>query len=345
MRKIIMSVDCCKVGMRIAETVYNNFGVGIVLEGTILDQNIINKLKELGIEKVRVYPKSVDQIINYKAEVIKVQYREDVDAVKEVLHEISSGKALNAEKVKNITESIFEKINDRWDIISCINEMKEVDDYTYSHSVNVSLLCMMTAKWLGFNNVKMKLLVQAGLLHDIGKAQVPADILNKADKLTDIEFEEIKKHPVYGYKTAKKIPGIHESVLKGILMHHEREDGSGYPIGIKGENIHEFAKIIAVADIYDAMTSPKIYRRKKTPFEVFEIMENHSFGVLDTRVRTVFIENIANYYIGEKVKMNTGETGEIVFINSRHISQPVVRIGNDYIDLSFKKNYKIVEMV
>lgn len=128
-------------------------------------------------------------------------------------------------------------------------------------------------------------------------------------------------------------------------MHHEREDGTGYPMGVKGPQIHDFAKIIAVADIYDAMTSVRIYRGRETPFDVFGLMENGVFGVLNPIIINVFLSNIASYYIGDLVLLTTGDIGEIIYINPRHISQPVVRVGGSYIDLTVERKIKIRELI
>jgi putative nucleotidyltransferase with HDIG domain len=223
--------------------------------------------------------------------------------------------------------------------------MREADEYTYTHSVNVSLLSMLIGKWLKLDYYSIKSLVSAGLLHDIGKGKISPDILNKPGALTDDEFEEIKKHPAYGYQIAEKIPEVSDDILKAILMHHEREDGSGYPLGLKSEQIHDFAKIVAVADVYDAMTSNRAYRTMICPFDVIESIEKDNFGTLDHRVVSVFLKNIASYYMGDFVKLSNGDIGEIVYINPFNISKPIIRAANSYIDLSNEKKLKILELI
>ena len=345
MKKVFVSVEECIPGMQIAETVFNDYGAVIVAENTILDEHMLSRINKLGIIKIKIYDQINEMIIVSGTELFRAQYNESVNSVKDILHDISSGKNIDIKKVNDVSDSIISRINENRDIVSSINQMRSADDYTYTHSVNVSLLCMLIGKWFKFDYEKVKSLVYAGFLHDIGKGRISSEILNKPGPLTKDEFEEMKKHSQYGYKIAENIPNLDEGILKGILMHHERDDGSGYPYGLKGDQIHEFAKIIAVADIYDAMTSNRSYRGKESPFEVFELMEKDTFGILDHKVTNIFLKNIASYYIGDIVKLSTGDFGEIVYINPSHISQPIVKVDNIYIDLAFERHIKILEII
>ncbi len=345
MRKVFVSTEECIPGMIMAETIFNDYGAAIVAEETILDRNIIDKIKRLGIIKIKVYDSSNDNIIVNGTELFRAQYNENVDTIKSLLRDIAAGKEVDVKKVNEVSDSIIARINENRDILSCINQMRNADEYTYSHSINVSLICMLIGKWLKFDYYKVKELVQTGLLHDIGKGKVPHEILNKPGTLTTAEYEEIKMHPLYGYRLAEQIPNLNENILNGILMHHEREDGSGYPLNLKGDQIGEYAKIVAVADIYDAMTSNRVYKEKGSPFEVFELMEKDAFGVFDQRVISAFLKNIGTYYIGDFVRISTGDIGEIIYINPNHISQPIIRANNKFIDLSLEKDVKILELI
>lgn len=345
MKKVFVSVDECMPGMQIAETLLNEYGAVIVAEDAILDRHSIKKIENMGVVKIKVYDKTSDMITASGSEMFRAQYNENVAQVKDILHDISTGREIDPEKVNKVSDSIIARINENRDIVSSINQLRSVDEYTYTHCVNVSLLCMLIGKWLRFDFYKVKNLVHAGFLHDIGKGKIAPELLNKPGALTKDEFEEIKKHPVYGFKLAEAMYGLDDSILKGILMHHEREDGSGYPFGVKGPQIHEFAKIIAVADIYDAMTSNRAYREKESPFEVFELMEKDSFGVLDPKITSVFLSNIAAYYIGDFVKLNTGDIGEIIYINPSHISQPIVKADDVFIDMTQETGIKILELI
>ena len=144
--------------------------------------------------------------------------------------------------------------------------MRDVDDLTYVHSMNVALIASVIGKWMGYNQEKIKVLTLAGLMHDIGKLLIPEKILNKPGNLTDNEYEIMKKHVNLGYEQVKN-KFMPMSVKEAILLHHEKCDGTGYPFGLKSDKIPETAKIIAIADVYDAMTSSRIYRAPICPFE------------------------------------------------------------------------------
>jgi HD-GYP domain-containing protein (c-di-GMP phosphodiesterase class II) len=345
MKKVFISVNDCTSGMQIAENIFNEYGAIIIAENTKLDNFIIDRVKTLGLVKIKVYNNNDDMIVVSGTELFRAQYNENIIVVKSILHDISIGREITPEKVNQATDSIVARINENRDIVSCINQIREVDDYTYTHSVNVSLLSMLIGKWLKYDYYQIKSLVSTGLLHDIGKGKISPDILNKPGPLDKEELEEIKKHPIYGYKLAEQLPGINDDTLKGILMHHEREDGSGYPFGLKGDKIHDFAKIVAVADIYDAMTSNRSYRNMQCPFDVLERIEKNSFGTLDHRVVSVFLKNIASYYMGDFVKLSTGDIGEIVFINPLNVSKPIIKVDNVYFDLSHDKEIKVLELI
>ncbi len=345
MRKVTININSAQPGMKMAETLFNEYGGIIVSETIILDEHLIRKLKNLDISKIRILDESEEIITASSSELFNAQYNENVEVIKDVLHDISMGKNLDMVKVESITDSIYTRINENRDIVGCINEIRDVDEYTYVHSINVSLLSMLIGKWLKLGEKKVKELVKAGVLHDIGKSKVDPTILNKTGKLTSQEFEEMKKHPIQGYRIAESMKGVSKNVCLGILMHHERNDGSGYPVGIKGPNIHEYAKIIAVADVYDAMTSNRSYKERQSPFDVFDFMENQSFGLLDPIVTNTFLSNIASYYIGDLVQLSNGLLGEIIFINSRHVSQPVVKVGETFVDLSISTDIKIAELI
>lgn len=344
-KQVMVSIEDCVPGMKIAETIFNAYGAEIILEDTILDDHLIEKLRRLDIRRIKVFQKPHVQVGDTPVDTFRVQYRENVEVVKELLHDISVGRGLTMEKVDKVAESTLERMNENRDIVGCISQIRSVDDYTYTHSINVSMLSMLIGKWMQYDEHQIKHLVEAGLLHDIGKSKIDPYILNKPGKLSQVEFDEIKKHPVLGYRMVSEMKDVSPEVCKGVLMHHEREDGSGYPMGLTGDQIHPIAKVLGVADIFDAMTSNRVYKLMESPFQAFELMENHTFGILDPVVVRTFLSNIAAYYIGDFVHLSTGETGEIVYINARCIAKPIVRVGDQFIDLTKEKHISITGLV
>jgi putative nucleotidyltransferase with HDIG domain len=345
MKTMMINIDKCIPGMKVAKWIHNEYGAIIVARDTILDDHIINKLKNLYIDKIMIYDETDNVIITNSSDAFKVQYNKNVEIIKEILHDISSGKSVDINKIDEITDSIIIKINENSDIVRCINQMRTADEYTYTHSVNVAFLCMLIGKWMNMDIDNIRMLVKAGLLHDIGKSMIDTEILNKPGLLTDQEYEEIKKHALYGYRIIEKLQGVSKEVAMGVLMHHEREDGSGYPMGIRSEQIHGYAKVIAVADTYDAMTSNRVYKEKESPFDALDEIIIKTFGTLDTKCVRAFMNNIASYYIGDRVRLNTGETAVIIYINPANISRPIVKVDEKFIDLSYDYKIRIVELL
>ena len=192
----------------------------------------------------------------------------------------------------------------------------------------------------------MKHLTYCGLLHDIGKSKIPADILTKPGKLTSKEIEEIRMHPVHGYKVLEKSTTINTEIAKGVLLHHEREDGSGYPFGLTGEKIPLFAKIIGIVDTFDAMTANRVYKNRATPFDVMDMFRSEYLTKCDPGIMMTFMRHISSYYIGQRVRLTNGEIAEIVYINPIIVSKPILKTNHEkMIDLSIEQNIKIEEML
>jgi len=219
------------------------------------------------------------------------------------------------------------------------------NDVIYRHSVNVAALSSILGRWIGLDENTINLLTYSAILHDYGKTKVDKDILNKVNPLTKNEIKEIKGHPVIGYNEIKKVQFLDNSVGYGVLMHHERLDGSGYPLGIKEDKIHPFAKIIAIADVFDAVNSNRVHKKSRGPFEALEIIQKESLGKLDYKYCKIFLEHIVNYYMGESVLLNTNKVCKIVQININDISRPLLFDGSVFIDLKQEKELYVEELV
>ncbi len=351
-RRFIISVDSCKPGMRTAEAIVNKYGGVILFEDTSLDERAIEHLKNMGIQYIPVYEESMLTVSGVDKDWaitdeynFNVKYEQDVHTIKKALSDISSGKRLNKEATDGIVHSMISRAQENRNMIDTVMQIRSIDEYTYYHCMNVSMLSMMIARWMDLGDTMVKKCTEAGLLHDVGKAMVPVEIINKPGKLTDSEFEEMKRHSEYGYLIVSENQSIDRDVALAVLTHHEKEDGSGYPLGLTGDKINQIAKIVAVSDIFDAMTANRVYKYKDTPFKVFELMQHQSFGVLDPTVLNVFLNNMTHYYVGSKVRLSTGETAEVVFMNRLDFSRPVVKVEESFIDLAVSKTVTIVEFL
>lgn len=218
-------------------------------------------------------------------------------------------------------------------IFDMLHNMRQYDDPTYAHSINVSLICYVFGKWLDFSEKDLELLTLCGLLHDIGKLMIPESIIGKPDKLTQEEYQIVKTHTIEGYNILMPL-AINDHIKNAALMHHERCDGSGYPLGLTNNRIDRFAKIVSIADVYDAMTSARVYRGPLCPFQVIGIFESEGLQKYESEFILVFLEYIVNTYLNNRVRLSNGLEGDIVLINKLDLSHPMVHCGNHYIDLS-----------
>lgn len=346
MKVVNMAATKLQPDMTLYEDIFNNQGGLILPKGTVLDKSQIRKILINRVEKAKVLIKEQEQeetrefpnitsVYNaQRLNMFKSKYAQKVDEITKIIKQIGRGAAINMTYVKNISKQMVDEFNSMNDIVNYMHLVKPLNDYTYSHSLNVSLIAMVIAKWLNFNERQTDEVAIAGLLHDIGKTKIPEWILEKPGKLTPEEYEEVKKHAVLGYMMVEGLTDISTDIKYSVLMHHEKIDGSGYPTNSKENQIPLYAKIIAVADIYDAMTSSRSYRDSLCPFDVIKEFERETFGKLDTMVLSVFLKNIANSYLGDYVELSNGEIAEIVFINPNRVWQPIVRSGSNYIDLS-----------
>ena len=339
----IMRTSDCKPGMVLASDIINDYGAVILYQNSILDEYSISKLMKLGLNFVKIYKDY--EFKEKKHAVIEAQYNNNLEEFKEIIWDISCGKTLEMERISEVSRSLISNFDSINDLISCLSKVRSISEYTYTHSLNVSLLCSLLGSWLNLGHKHIEQLSYCGILHDIGKSKISPEILNKPDTLTEEEFDKIKQHPLIGYKMLEGNKEISKDVALGVLMHHEREDGSGYPFGFKSERIHYYAKVLAVVDTFDAMTSNRIYKKRQTPFDVLEMYESEYLTKCDAGIMLTFLKHISSYYIGTKVKLSDGSIGEIVYINTNRISRPLIKSKDTITDLSMIPELKIIEML
>lgn len=257
---------------------------------------------------------------------------------------LNNGDSIDPKSMFSTTEALIGSLRLKSDLFTYMNHLKSDDNHTYVHSINVSMLCNIFGHWLKMDKDEIESLTLAGLIHDIGKTRVDSKILNKPGKLSIQELEMMKQHAKLGYDIIRE-QDLSEAIKLGVLMHHERNDGTGYPLGLKGESIPDFAKIIAIVDVYDAMTSSRSYHKKFSPFKVIQMFEEESYGHLDTKYLFIFLENIAHYYLGETAVLSDGTEAKIVFIHNTSPSRPIVQAGDQMIDLLTNHQLNIEEVL
>lgn len=272
-------------------------------------------------------------------------FREATTSFRESMSEIIENvENLDVDELISNTLTLLSDENKFVNVFDMLHSMRQTDDNTYVHCMNVGLMCNILARWMKMSEDDIKTATVCGLLHDIGKLKIPEKILKKPGRLTDWELSVVRTHPREGYNILLSAP-VNDHIKNAALMHHERCDGSGYPLKLTSAQIDPFAKIVAIADVYDAMTSSRVYRSPQCPFEAIAAFEKEGLQKYDPAFILTFLKNIVNTYILHRVHLTNGEEGDIVYINPDKLSRPTVRVGNRYVDLSKEAHIHIDALI
>ena len=249
------------------------------------------------------------------------------------------GAPIDVQKAATEVKELFQLCPTSIQLFDMVHNMRQNDDQIYAHSLNVALIARQIAIWVKLPPQDVEVVTLAGVYHDIGKLRVPTEVLTKKEKLTDEEFQMVRNHPQYGYQILKK-QSIDNRIKKAALQHHERFDGNGYPMGLVEEEIEDFSCLIALADVYEAMTAKRSYRAPLSPFQVIGEFEKTGLGVYKTEFLLTFLKQIAKTYQNNRVLLNNGSSANIILLNENKLSKPVVQLNDgSCIDLSRSNLY------
>jgi putative nucleotidyltransferase with HDIG domain len=330
------------VGMKLAEDIRNPFGNVLATAGTVIDNKILSVMKMSRIHRARVE--------NSEAEVR--EYLDRRGSLRGDMIGCRNKTVFSSEQaVESIVDNMMEFIissGNEVEYVDLLSRMKQHSETVFAHSVNVAMICHQYALWNNLPPQKNRELVLAGLIHDVGKMEVPVSILDSVKPLTEAEFVKVRKHAIDGYVLLKnsKIPEI---IKRPVIDHHERCDGSGYPMGYSFVQISEYGRIIGVIDSYEAMTARRAYRNSLCPFEIINIMTKDSDGKYDGSVMDNLFFNVLGTYVGGKVLLSNGYTVRLKALNKHALTTPVVEINGQSIDLSIeqarRKDIRVVKVV
>lgn len=333
-------------GMIVAEDVVSFNGQLLIPKGTKLTDTAITILGVYDILSIRIKDTKKESEIDYSLsyservksspafQIFKEEYDEQSNHFKDALQAVAEENApLDTEDLLEGTLSLMDEAFTTSSVFDMLHCMREYDNSTFAHSINVALICNVAAKWVNMSDDEVRTATACGLFHDIGKLLIPQSILSKPASLTPDEYDIIKKHPIEGFQLLEK-QKVDKTICDAALMHHERCDGTGYPLGLRGHAINRYARLVSIADVYDAMTAARVYRGPLCPFTVIELFEKEGLQKYDPQYIMTFLENVVNTYILNRCKLNNGQEGEIVYINRENLSRPMIQCGSEYINLA-----------
>lgn len=350
----IISVSQLKIGDKIIEDVITKMGNVLFKKGFNVTPRDYEILRAFLIPSVSIEAKETDPDVSDKAEEFKAEdsgliqfyteYDKMLQLLKKVFKNAMSSPTVPILDIRVRLEQLIAKI-EHYNILTFTPRMLGTDEYIYHSSILVALTSYQLARWHGFQSKDWMPIAIGGLLHDIGNAKVDPAILSKPSKLTVVEVEEVRRHTLYGYSIMKNVPSLNEGSKLCALQHHEREDGSGYPLAVKGDKIHPYAKVIATADIFHAMTNNRSYKKAQSPYLVLEQLQQESFGKLEPTIVSTFINKVTQFHHGTIVKLSDSRVGEIIFTDRSNPTRPMVNVNGTIINLAVDRSLFIQEVI
>lgn len=343
-------------GMVTAEDVLTYDFTLIIPKGIVLTENIISRLEGYSIYYIYINDEIIDELSKPITGIQQLQDAPSLPTSKErirssaqfqhfsndftrcaehfrdnLMKSLYHNQPLFANELVEETMQMMKQEHSDISVFDMLLNLKNRDDSVYAHCIDVALISNILSKWLHFSEEDQRMAAACGLFHDVGKFLLPAGVLRKPGKLTPDEFSIIKTHTIEGFHLLNRYDNIPLPVKNAALMHHEKCDGSGYPYGLCGDEIDKFAKIVTIADIFDAMTSERIYRKAMCPFSVIKHFEDDGIQKYELKYILTFLENVANSYLNHRVTLTNGMEGDVIFINRDSYSRPVIRTTTDEI--------------
>lgn len=341
-----ISINLVEEGMKVAKTIFNEHGVALINANSRLTKAIVNKLELLGYKGLLIEDK-MSEDIEYEENFVSQNLKVSISKrLKNALAIYSNSEIQLYDEIDDIQEiisGIIEEMFSKSDLHLNLLELKMFDNYTYFHSVNVAIISLAIAYHLKLNKNDMLIVGSAALFHDIGKTFVGTDILNKPGKLDDKEYAIMKTHSKKGYDILSRGTNLSAKTTVSVLSHHEHYDGSGYPNGLSGDKIILFGRIICIADVYDALTSDRPYRKGYTVLEGVEFIMANSGKLFDPELVKIFTSKVYPYPAGSMVKLSNGEVALVIQNSDEFCLRPKIKIisGDDskIVDLINDKKY------
>lgn len=339
-------------GMINAQALYNSEGKILLAAGTALTDFYLERLVRLGIPSLYIRDGltgdlAIPEIISEKTRV------DTIKIIRQIFDQVRAAAPISLISLKTEIDIILDELLSHTNSLVQVVDIRAGEDYLYAHSVNVCILALMTGISLNYNTLQLKELGIGALLHDIGSVCIPKKLLLKPKKLTKAEYQKVQGHSRHGFDILKQYPEIPLPSVHVAHQHHERINGSGYPQQLKGNDIHEYARIVAIADVYDALLADRLYRPFFPPHAAIREIIRGAYTRFDPRIVAAFMENVTMYPVGSLVRLNNEKYGIVVDVNKQSLHRPIIRLllkesgrgvtAGDEIDLDKITDLSIIE--
>ncbi|GBF73509.1 hypothetical protein PA598K_01802 [Paenibacillus sp. 598K] len=343
-----------KLGDKITQDVHTSLGGTLFHKGKVVTIREIEILNAFLIPTVHIEARegAMEQVAAAVAEEtspkeqtsLQKEYDSLLGLLKRIYRQHTIGQSLPILEIRTRMESLLQYIKE-YNVLTFLPQVAAEEDYIFHNSLMSAMTSYLLAQWAGLPQRDWMQVALAGLFHDIGNIKIDQSLLHKPSSLTLTEIEQMKQHTVQGYQLLKTVPAINEGVKLTALQHHEKVDGSGYPLGVTGESIHMYAKIVAIADIFHAMTLKRSYRKAASPYIVMEQIQKESFGKLEPTFVQIFIEKATQFHNGMIVRLSDERIGEIVFSDRNYPTRPWVSVQGTIINLTTERQLYIQEIL
>lgn len=326
MRRI--QVDKLKSEMILAKPVYTQSGVILLKEGAVLTDQVIDKIRSVDVDHIYINDRlsegiEIDNLISNEVR------QETKDMLETSMAKMHDGYFVASAAVLEKVEKIINEVLSNPHVMFSLQEIRSKDRYAYEHAINVCLISLLIAKKMGYNDAKLKHLALGAVLHDVGKTLVEEDLTKYRDDYVDNDLKIYKQHVRQGYEIIKNMPGASLLAANIALTHHEHYDGTGFPLGKKNTAIHEFARIVAVANEYDNLLYNQITDKPTRHYEIIELIVSRAYTWFDPEIIKIFSKSISPYPVSIGVVLSDGRVGIVSRLNDSFPTRPIVRLYDE----------------
>jgi putative nucleotidyltransferase with HDIG domain len=331
-----MVVEQHYIGKRIMKDISTSTGVLVLSDHTLLNEFHLQKLRNHNVDLSE---------LDIAIDPLSVQIDSQARYLKDVFERTRYTNQLPILEMKSKLIPELLPLCNEVDFFRMVRNIKVTDEYLYRHSIGVGVLAATIGKWMQLDESLIPQLLLAGILHDIGKVKVEDSILDKPGSLNAGESEQMMKHTVWGYEILKGTVGISNRIALVALQHHEREDGSGYPHGLKADEIDLFSKIVSVADVFHAMLSERAHQPGLSSMLIVNHFAEQVYSKLNSPVLLIFFKRFFSHLLGRKVVLSDGSIGKVIYLNPYEFLRPLVQQETDYIDLAKRRDLSLLEVI